>query len=46
VRLLLYLGGLLVLSIAAARVFQSLPVMSAITSIHRSKWIAAEQPLR
>jgi len=38
-RLLAYLGELLVLSMVAARVFQSLPLMSAITPVHHSNCI-------
>jgi len=44
VRALAYLGGIAVLSIAAAQVFQSTPVMNAITPIHRSEWIEIERP--
>ena len=44
VRLLAYVGGLAVLSTVAAQVFQSPPVMSAITPIHHSPWIEIERP--
>ena len=44
VRLLAYVGGLAVLSTVAAQVFQSPPVMSAITPTHRSPWIEIERP--
>jgi hypothetical protein len=44
VRVLAYLGGVTVLSIAAAQVFQSPPVMNAITPIHHSEWIEIERP--
>jgi hypothetical protein len=44
VRLLAYLGGIAVLSIIAAQVFQSPPVMSAITPAHHSEWTEIERP--
>ena len=44
VRLLAYLGGVAVLSIAAAQVFQSPPVMQAVTPTHHSEWIEIERP--
>jgi len=44
VRALAYLGGIAVLSIAAAQVFQSAPVMNAIPPIHHSEWIEVERP--
>ena len=44
VRLLAYVGGLAVLSTVAAQVFQSPPVMSTITPVHRSPWIEIERP--
>ena len=44
VRVLAYVGGLAVLSIVAAQVFQSPPVMSAIAPMHRSPWIEIERP--
>lgn len=44
VRILAYLGGLIVLSIGAAQVFQSQPVMAPITPVHRSDWINIERP--
>ena len=44
VRVLVYLGGVAVLSIAAAQVFQSAPVMNAIMPIHHSEWIEIERP--
>jgi len=44
VRILAYVGGMAALSIAAAQVFQSPPVMSAIKPIHQSDWIEIERP--
>ena len=44
VRLLAYLGGLMVLSIAAARFFQSAPVMETMTPLYRSAWTEIERP--
>ena len=44
VRLLAYLGGSALLSIAAAQVFQSTPAMNTIAPAHRSEWIAIERP--
>jgi hypothetical protein len=44
VRMLAYMGGIAVLSIVAARVFQSPPAMDPITPPHRSEWIEIERP--
>ena len=44
VRLMAYVGGVAVLSIAAAQYFQSPPVKHAITQVHRSEWIEVERP--
>jgi hypothetical protein len=44
VRLFAYLGGLALLSIAAAQVFQSAPAMNAIKPVHHSEWIEIERP--
>jgi hypothetical protein len=44
VRMLAYVGGMAVLSIAAAQVFQSEPVRPSITPVHRSEWIEIERP--
>lgn len=44
VRLLAYVGGIAVLSTVAAQLFQSPPVMDAITPVHRSDWIEIERP--
>lgn len=44
VRILAYVGGLAALSIFAAQVFQSPPVMDAITPTHASPWIEIERP--
>jgi hypothetical protein len=44
VRVLTYLGGVAVLSITAAQVFQSPPMMNSITPIHQSEWIEIERP--
>jgi hypothetical protein len=44
VRWLAYVGGVFVLSIATARVFQSQPAMTAITPVHHSEWIEIERP--
>jgi hypothetical protein len=44
VRMLAYMGAIAVLSIVAARVFQSPPVMSAIQPIHQSEWIEIDRP--
>lgn len=44
VRLLAYLGGLALLSIAAAQYFQSAPVMDAIKPANRADWIEIEKP--
>ena len=43
VRLLAYLGATAVLSIAAAKVFQS-PVIGAATPVHRPEWVEIERP--
>lgn len=44
VRMLAYMGGITVLSIAAASVFQSPPVMIPITPAHQSEWVEIERP--
>jgi hypothetical protein len=44
IRLMAYLGGLALLSIAAAQFFQSKPVMVAITPADRPAWIEIERP--
>ena len=44
VRLMAYVGGLAMLSIAAAQFFQSPPVKSAIAPVHRAEWIEIEKP--
>lgn len=44
VRLMAYVGGLVVLSIAAAQVFQSTPLKSPIAPIDRSDWTTIEKP--
>jgi len=44
VRLLAYVGAMVVLSIAATQFFQSPPVQSAIAPVHRSNWIEIERP--
>jgi hypothetical protein len=44
VRLMAYVGGVALLSIAATQIFQSEPVKSAITPVHRSDWIQIEKP--
>ncbi len=44
VRMLAYVGGIAVLSIVAARIFQSPPAMNAITPVHQSEWIEVERP--
>jgi hypothetical protein len=44
VRMLAYMGGIAVLSIAAAHVFQSPPVMTPITPVYRSEWIEIDKP--
>ena len=43
VRLLAYLSGLLVLSVAAAQIFQSAPAIRATTDA-RPEWIEIERP--
>ena len=44
VRVLAYLGAVTLLSIAAARVSQSLVEMSVITPVHQPEWIEVERP--
>lgn len=44
VRLMAYVGGLVVLSIAAAQVFQSTPLKSPIAPVDRSGWTTIEKP--
>jgi hypothetical protein len=44
VRLLAYVGGLAVVSTVAAQFFQSPPVISVITPVHKSDWIEIERP--
>jgi hypothetical protein len=44
VRMLAYMGGITVLSIAAASVFQSAPVIAPITPAHQSEWVEIERP--
>ena len=44
VRFLAYLGGIAVLSIVAAQVFQSPPVMRPIAPVRHSQWIEIERP--
>jgi hypothetical protein len=44
VRLFAYLGAIALLSIAAARFFQSPSAMIAITPLHRLEWIEIERP--
>jgi len=44
VRLMAYVGGLVVLSIAAAQVFQSTPLKSPIAGVDRSNWTTIEKP--
>ena len=44
VRVLAYVGGITVLSIAYAHVFQSPPVMSAIKPVHQSGWVDIDRP--
>jgi hypothetical protein len=44
VRMLAYLGGIALLSIAAAQVFQSRPAMDAIKPIDRPQWTEIEKP--
>jgi len=45
VRVSAYLCGIGLLSIAAAELFQSTPVIEPINPAHRSEWIAIERPL-
>jgi len=45
VRMLAYVGGIAVLSIIAARIFQSPPVMSAIKPAHKSQWVGVDRPI-
>jgi hypothetical protein len=44
VRMLAYLGGIALLSIAAAQIFQSRPAMDAIKPADRPQWIEIERP--
>jgi hypothetical protein len=44
VRLLAYVGGLAVLSMVAAQLFQSTPAMPPITAVDRSPWIEIDRP--
>ncbi|MEP7031685.1 MAG: hypothetical protein ABI830_12185 [Pseudolabrys sp.] len=44
VRMLAYVGGITVLSIGAAEIFQSAPVMPAINPVHQSEWTEIERP--
>jgi hypothetical protein len=44
VRMLAYVGGIAVLSMVAAQVFQSPPVIGAITPAYHSEWIEIERP--
>ena len=44
VRFLAYLGGITVLSVAAAQIFQAPPEMRAGTSARQSEWIEIERP--
>jgi hypothetical protein len=44
VRMLAYVGGIAVLSMAAAQIFQSPPVMRPIAPVHQSEWIEIERP--
>jgi hypothetical protein len=44
VRMLAYVGGVAVLSIAAAQIFQSRPPMAAIKPIDRPQWSEIERP--
>jgi hypothetical protein len=44
VRMLAYGGAIAVLSTVAAHLFQSPPVMEAISPVHRSAWIEIERP--
>jgi hypothetical protein len=44
VRFLAYLGGITVLSVAAAQVFQAPPQMRAGTPVRQSEWIEIERP--
>jgi hypothetical protein len=44
VRMFAYLGGLLVLSIGAAQLFQSRPAMGPIKPIDRPQWVEIEKP--
>ena len=45
VRILAYMGGIAVLSIAAAHVFQSPSVISPITPVNPPEWIEVERPI-
>lgn len=44
VRVLAYLGGITVLSIAAARMMQAPPVVAAVTPMSQPEWIDVERP--
>ena len=44
VRMLAYLGGIAVLSMAAAQIFQSRPAMDAIKPTDRPQWTGVERP--
>ena len=44
VRMLAYLGGITVLSIGAAQIFQSRPAIDAIKAADRPQWIEIEKP--
>lgn len=44
VRMLAYLAALALLSMVAARFFQSPPAMSTINPVHRSEWVEIERP--
>ena len=43
-RVCAYLGGISLLSIAAAQFFQSAPAIDAINPVHQSPWITIERP--
>jgi hypothetical protein len=45
VRILAYVGGIAVLSIVAAGLFQSPPVMNAIKPVHQSEWGEIDRPI-
>jgi hypothetical protein len=44
VRMLAYGGGIAVLSLISAEIFQSTPVMAPITPVHQSEWVEVERP--